>query len=140
MTAIAGGLVAACVLVSGCGGAVSGAGSTAAVTVTERDFHISLSTDRVPAGDLILHVQNAGPDQHELIVAPDGAGSLPLRADGLTVDEASIQSSEPGSLDPAPAGTTRTLGVRLEPGRYVLFCNMSGHYMAGMRTILVVTS
>ena len=28
--------------------------------------------------------------------------------------------------------------MHLEPGRYVLFCNMEGHYMAGMHTVLVV--
>jgi uncharacterized cupredoxin-like copper-binding protein len=28
--------------------------------------------------------------------------------------------------------------VRLEPGRYELFCNMAGHFMAGMHGKLVV--
>jgi uncharacterized cupredoxin-like copper-binding protein len=28
--------------------------------------------------------------------------------------------------------------AHLTPGRYVLFCNMSGHYLAGMRRVLVV--
>jgi uncharacterized cupredoxin-like copper-binding protein len=26
----------------------------------------------------------------------------------------------------------------LAPGRYVLFCNMSGHYLGGMHRLLVV--
>jgi uncharacterized cupredoxin-like copper-binding protein len=28
--------------------------------------------------------------------------------------------------------------VTLKPGRYILFCNMAGHFMAGMHTELVV--
>jgi uncharacterized cupredoxin-like copper-binding protein len=31
------------------------------------------------------------------------------------------------------------LRVLLKPGRYVLFCNMAGHFMAGMHTDLVVS-
>jgi uncharacterized cupredoxin-like copper-binding protein len=29
--------------------------------------------------------------------------------------------------------------VHLAPGRYVLFCNMTGHYMGGMHSTLVVS-
>ena len=35
-------------------------------------------------------------------------------------------------------GSVRELHVRLTPGRYVLLCNMSGHYMGGMHRTLVV--
>ena len=31
-----------------------------------------------------------------------------------------------------------TLDVKLQPGKYVLFCNVSGHYQLGMRTGLTV--
>jgi uncharacterized cupredoxin-like copper-binding protein len=41
-----------------------------------------------------------------------------------------LEAGKPGSL--------RTLSVRLGPGRYVLFCNMSGHYLGGMDHDLVV--
>jgi uncharacterized cupredoxin-like copper-binding protein len=30
------------------------------------------------------------------------------------------------------------LRVRLTPGRYEFFCNMSGHYLGGMHTVIVV--
>ena len=32
------------------------------------------------------------------------------------------------------------LKLHLAPGRYLLFCNMEGHYMGGMHTELVVSS
>ena len=58
--------------------------------------------------------------------------------DGLTVDEEAVERSEPGSLEPGAPGAVRDLTVQLKPGRYILFCNMEGHYMAGMHTELVV--
>jgi uncharacterized cupredoxin-like copper-binding protein len=108
------------------------------VGVNERDFHIATTTGHVAAGVVELRVHNGGPDQHELIVVAERRGEVPLRTDGLTVNEEKIQSLEPGSLEPAEAGATRYLRVRLAPGRYLLFCNMAGHYMSGMRTTLVV--
>lgn len=131
--------LAAGVLVAGCGSAVSGSATASAqINVTERDFHIGLSTSTVQAGAVRLQIHNAGPDDHELIVAPQGSGGLPLRSDGFTVNEEAIASSEPGSIEPQQPGGTENLVVDLKPGRYTLFCNMEGHYMAGMHTTLVV--
>jgi uncharacterized cupredoxin-like copper-binding protein len=38
-------------------------------------------------------------------------------------------------MPPGGGGTAR---FRLRPGRYVLLCNMFGHYRGGMHTELVV--
>ena len=131
--------LAAGLLVAGCGsGAGASASATAEVNITERDFHIGLSTATVQPGTVTLHIHNGGPDDHELIVAPQRSGGLPLRSDGFTVNEEAIASSEPGSIEPQQPGGSENLVVDLKPGRYVLFCNMEGHYMAGMHTTLVV--
>jgi uncharacterized cupredoxin-like copper-binding protein len=110
------------------------------VAVSERDFHISTTTSTVPAGGVVLQVRNAGRDQHELIVVPEHAGALKLRSDGFTVNEEAIQNSEPGSLVPGQPGSSRELKLSLKPGRYTLFCNMSGHFLGGMHMVLVVRS
>jgi uncharacterized cupredoxin-like copper-binding protein len=135
-------------------GSAAQASPTGTLTgVNERDFQIATTTDHVTAGDVVLRIYNAGPDQHELIVAPVhhgrlpagsydrtyGFGGLPLRSDGFTVDEEAVQNSEPGSINPQAPGGTEYLRLHLAPGRYVLFCNMEGHFMAGMHKILVVT-
>jgi len=125
--------------ISGCGGSASagaGAGGTV-IGVTERDFHISTSISHVSAGDVSLRISNQGPDEHELIVAPERSG-LPIRSDGFTVNEEAIQRSELGSITPQQPGGTEYLRLHLAPGRYLLFCNMEGHYMGGMHTELVV--
>lgn len=108
-----------------------------AVRVTERDFSIS-APKLVSAGDLRLQVRNNGPDAHELIVVRAGRGPLPLRSDGLTVDEAALTRRKVGTVEPGTAGSARVLKLHLAPGRYVLFCNMAGHYLGGMHTLLVV--
>ena len=106
------------------------------VQVKERDFRITVQAE-VPSGDVVLSVRNDGPDNHELIVVPAFASGLPLRRDGLTVDEESFQPGPVGVLEPGAPGSVRRLHVHLAPGRYVLFCNMAGHYLGGMHEILV---
>jgi uncharacterized cupredoxin-like copper-binding protein len=110
----------------------------AIAAVTEGDFAISAPT-QVKAGNVVLRVHNNGPDEHELIVVRVRNPRLPFRADGFTVDEEAIQHLEPGSLVPGQPGSRRDLQLHLAPGRYVLFCNMAGHYLGGMHSNLVVT-
>jgi uncharacterized cupredoxin-like copper-binding protein len=109
----------------------------ASVRVTERDFRISTKPDHVAAGDILLSVRNEGPDTHELIVVRSKS-RLPLRLDGLTVDERRLSALTVASLDGAGPGTQQRLHLHLTPGRYELFCNMAGHFMAGMHAELVV--
>jgi hypothetical protein len=115
----------------------SGSARTATLRVTERDFHIS-APKQVASGDLTLTVTNKGPDDHELIIVRATTARLPLRSDGLTANEEKLEPIIALSLEPASPGTVRTTHLKLRPGRYVLFCNMAGHFMAGMRTTLVV--
>jgi uncharacterized cupredoxin-like copper-binding protein len=99
--------------------------------VIEEDFHIT-APDVVRAGRVRLQVTNSGPDDHELIVVRRTDGELPMRADGLTVDEKAIRTRLAGVLEAGKPGRVRTLRLKLRPGRYELFCNMSGHYLGGM--------
>jgi uncharacterized cupredoxin-like copper-binding protein len=125
-------------LAAGCGDSQGSAGTaTRMVAVTERDFAISLPRV-IDAGDLVLRVQNRGPDAHELIVVRAPRDGMPIRSDGLTVNEERLLPREVGALEPAETDVVRDLHVRLKPGRYVLFCNMSGHYMGGMHKTLLV--
>lgn len=120
----------------GCGnGAHEAAGRV--VRITERDFRIS-APRHVRSGDLLLSVRNRGPDAHELILVRDRSSRLPLRRDGSTVSEEKLEPLIAGALEPGRPGSRRTLRLHLAPGTYELFCNMSGHYLGGMHTKLVV--
>jgi hypothetical protein len=128
----------ALVVAAGCGARDGGASErTPIIRVTERDFRISApATAR--AGAVTFMVRNRGPVAHELIVVRRGRWALPLRSDDITVDEDALEPVTAGALEPADAGGVRALRVRLAPGRYELLCNMSGHYLGGMHTELVV--
>jgi uncharacterized cupredoxin-like copper-binding protein len=121
----------------GCGSARRAAAGGTPVSVSERDFHIS-APSRLHAGEVAFTVRNEGPDRHEFIVASVAAASVPLRTDGLTVDEETLQKREVGELEPGEPGALRTLRLNLAPGRYVFFCNMAGHYLGGMHHEVVV--
>ena len=136
--------VVAAVLLAVSGLAACSSGQTAAkhasvVRVTERDFRIAASPARVPSGLVLLTVENRGPVSHELIVVRTDRPTLPRRADGVTIDEDALEKATAGALEPGAPGITRELVLHLKPGRYELFCNMSGHYFGGMHTDLVVT-
>jgi len=110
------------------------------VTVTIRDFHISAPSMTTPVGSVDFVVHSRGPSTHEFNVvqtdlAPD---RLPLRPDGLTVDEDSSLLHFVGGIGELDIGNTETLALPLPPGRYVLFCNLEGHYLGGMHALLEV--
>lgn len=129
--------VVAVVITAACGSSAPTAQGTV-VKVVESDFEIKVQTN-VTAGDVVLTVHNQGPDDHELIVVPAPVGDLPMRGSGLTVAEESFKPEPLGVLEPGAPGSDRTLQLHLQPGRYVLFCNMSGHYLGGMHEILVAS-
>jgi uncharacterized cupredoxin-like copper-binding protein len=107
------------------------------VHISERDFHITAPAT-VRAGRVRLVVKNNGPDAHELIVIRARDPKLPLRGDGTTVDEEDLAPETLDSLEPGPPGSTRELDVMLKPGTYELICNMTGHFMGGMESVLRV--
>ena len=106
--------------------------------VTLKDFRIKVSRTRVPAGDVQLVVANKGPDTHEMLVCRT-SGALPLRADGITVDEKALEPVTVDEVEGEARGQVYVARFKLRPGRYELFCNMAGHYLGGMRARLVVS-
>jgi uncharacterized cupredoxin-like copper-binding protein len=141
ISSAAAGLVAGAVILLAAVGCSAGQAGTQAggtvLRVTERDFRIS-APKQTKSGDVRLSVTNKGPDQHELIVVRERGGRLPLRRDGVTVDEELLEHATAGLLEPGTPGSRRELRLHLAPGRYMLFCNMSGHYLGGMHAELVV--
>jgi uncharacterized cupredoxin-like copper-binding protein len=121
-------------LASGCGERRDGA---PVIRVVERDFSIK-APHVVPAGPVRIAVENRGPVSHELLLIRATKRGLPLRADGFTVDEESIEAHLVAVLEPQGPGREEVLAVDLKPGRYILFCNMAGHYAVGMQTTFQV--
>ena len=114
------------------------------VNVTLREFSVTADQGTVPKGQVTFHVTNGGTVPHEFLVirtdlAPD---QLPTDSDGA-VDESSADIEIVDEVEALDPGTSESLTVTLEPGAYVLICNMldadfGSHYMAGMHTPFTV--
>ena len=114
---------------------------TADVVAHLQDFKIDLSTDQVGAGDVVFGLENQGPTVHELVVARTDlpADDLPLGPDGLSVDEDTPNIRVLGEDEHVQLTEQGLLELALKEGHYVVFCNLEGHYLGGMRTDLEVT-
>jgi uncharacterized cupredoxin-like copper-binding protein len=129
--------LAALLLAGGCAVGGGNASPGTVVHVTEKDFTIRAPA-QVRAGPVRIVVHNEGPETHELLIVRSQNDDLPLRPDGTTLDEETLQPELVAQVEGAPSGATNEVDVDLEPGRYSLFCNMSGHYLGGMHAVLVV--
>jgi uncharacterized cupredoxin-like copper-binding protein len=127
-------------LIAGCSSGTSNKAARApSVRVQERDFRITIKPARVRAGTVRLVLSNKGPDTHELLIVRSSRRGLPLRTDGLTVDEAAVDRATVGVIEGREPGSSEEMVLHLKAGRYELFCNMAGHYLGGMHAELVVT-
>lgn len=100
---------------------------------------IDVDQASVPAGKVTFEVANASKDiQHEMLISPITGSDVTLpfvAAENRVDEEASGDLGEVSELDPGKSGA---LTLELKPGLYVLFCNIPGHFMAGMWTTLEV--
>ncbi len=139
-----GSLLAAC---SGSPSASAAAGGS--VTATLNEWEISLSPSTLTAGEITFKITNNGDKEHEFVVRKTDlkADALPLNPDGSgEVSEDAPELTEVG--DPSelaeikPGSTDGTLTVTLQPGHYVIFCNLHVedlvHYQKGMHADFTV--
>lgn len=123
-------LVAA--LASACGG---GSGNEANVRL--HDFGIELDRTEFATGTVTFQLENEGPSVHEFVVIRSDAdpGSFPVVEN--EVEEAGLDAVD--EVEDVAVGGTPTLEVDLTPGSYVVICNITGHYAAGMHAGFTVS-
>jgi uncharacterized cupredoxin-like copper-binding protein len=105
---------------------------------TPATMGVKISKQKVMAGDVTFEVRNASKDTiHEMVVFPYKDGEkIPYSEAESRIDEhAAGDLGEVSELDPGQAGA---LKLSLKPGKYMLVCNIPGHYMNGMWAILTV--
>ncbi|MEO8607903.1 MAG: cytochrome C oxidase subunit IV family protein [Chloroflexota bacterium] len=108
------------------------------VNVTLRSYKIDLSTDHVPSGMVTFHITNQATDMmHELIVIKTDLPPDQLPTDSLgrlLEDSVNIIDAHEDIF----FGTTVNMQLNLDPGNYVLVCNLPEHYQAGMNVAFTV--
>ena len=119
------------------------ASQTVDISLTEPDaggMSIAESPATVHAGPTTFTVANASDGMaHEFLIAPlkGDVADVPMTSETGRVNEDKLTDvKELGDLEPGKSGS---MTVDLKPGKYLLFCNLPGHYMAGMHTVLTVT-
>ena len=101
---------------------------------------MTTSVESVKAGKVTFEVTNRSRDiTHEFLIAPLKVSlkKVPYDENQGIVKEAELKGvKELGDLEPGKSGK---MTLRLKSGKYLLFCNLPGHYKAGMRHVLTVT-
>jgi plastocyanin len=100
------------------GGTAATATEKNAVTATESDFAIALSSAELTAGTYSITVTNSGKATHSLTIK--GPGGVDMTSDTLQ------------------GGKTTTMTVTLRPGQYEVYCPIGNHRAMGMDTTLTV--
>jgi uncharacterized cupredoxin-like copper-binding protein len=124
----------------------TGGGAGTAVDVTLQEWAVLPDPASVPAGDVTFTITNDGPeDIHEFVVVAtdldpadlptDETGAVLEDGEGMTVID---------EVEDVEVGATEDLTVSLDPGNYVLICNIysadedEAHYAMGMYTAFTV--
>ncbi len=126
--------------VGSCGATSNSALVDRAVPVDLKNYQISAPA-QVHAGLVRFDLHGLGPTMHEFVIARTNrkGGDLPLAADDTVDDHGEYPGfTLLGEEEAIDMNDKASFTVRLTPGHYVLFCNMEGHYLAGMHTEVTV--
>lgn len=124
------------------GGAASGGGAGASLDIALGDYFFAPKDVTAKAGPTTISAPNEGAVEHELVIFKTNMdpAKLPTEANGGVdeekMDEVAIAAGEVADVE---AGETKSGKFKLTPGKYVMFCNLPGHYAQGMYGTLTVT-
>ena len=134
-------------LIVACSTPAASVNASGPISATLKEWQISLSSATHSAGAITFNITNNGDKEHEFVVRKTDkvADGLPLNADGEVSEDAPelTEVGDPSELaEIKPGSTDGTLTVTLQPGHYVIFCNLHVeellHYQKGMHVDLTV--
>lgn len=111
-----------------------GAGTT--VNAKLREMTVGGVPAKVAAGRVTFVARNLGSVPHELVVVRRPSSGT-LRVASFKAEEHGLAVGEVEEIEPGQSGRVT---LTLKPGRYLLICNIVGHYQLGMQAELVATS
>lgn len=112
------------------------------------EFIVQPDKTSIKAGTIKFTGDNQGSETHEMVVAKaDNAEALPTDADGAVDEEQFEKGQAQGEVEDVAKGTSKSIELKLTPGRYVVFCNIVedetaekvSHFKKGMHALITVT-
>ncbi len=114
--------------IAACGGDDEGA----TIDVTLSEWIVEPDASSADAGEIEFVGDNQGGETHELVVVrAASAESLPTDADGAVVEDELPEGALIGEIEDIEAGSSKAVTLDLEPGGYVLFCNITEEDASG---------
>ena len=88
------------------------------------------------AGKVKITAPNVGKVEHELVLFKTNRDPGSFKVSGGRVNEEALEHAadieEAGEIADVEPGEAKSETFKLTPGKYVMICNVSGHYTAGM--------
>lgn len=104
------------------------------VDATLNEWSISTNAATAKAGKVTFDAKNDGTMPHEMVVLKTDTPAGDLKVSGGRVSE----KDSVGEVSDVNAGKSKSATLDLKPGKYVLVCNIPGHYQQGMYKALTV--
>jgi uncharacterized cupredoxin-like copper-binding protein len=104
------------------------------VSVSLAEWKLLPSQPTVRPGRVSFLVRNDGTMVHEFVVLRSDRHHHSLKVKGGKAVETGLRAE----IAQIPSGVTKRVTVKLPVGRYVLLCNLMGHYQAGQYAALRV--
>jgi uncharacterized cupredoxin-like copper-binding protein len=110
-----------------------GRSSKTVVAVKLKEFAVLPSASSAKAGSVAFKIKNTGGLAHEFLIVKWSRPPtrLPVKANRVTLKPL-------GKVGPFQPGKGGGLTLPLKAGKYVLYCNIAGHYQAGQWARFVV--
>jgi uncharacterized cupredoxin-like copper-binding protein len=128
-------LMGLAVTIAGCSGAAETIPTDVDIAVHMQDYKVILSIPTVKAGTVKFGIKNEGSMEHsfELIRTDLPFDKLPTTADAKAKEDGLIKQ-----VKSIAVGKVSVVSADLAAGKYVVICNVAGHYQLGMRAALEV--
>ena len=127
---------------AGGGGAQAEGAGGETLVIKMDDYSFEPKDAAAKAGSVTIEAPNEGTVEHELVLfkSDKNPADLPTESNG-GVDEEKLdkEAEEVGEIADVEAGESKSETFDLTPGKYVMFCNLPGHYAMGMYGSLTVT-
>lgn len=128
-------LLGLAVTVAACAPAAENIPADVDVAVHMQDYRVLLSVATVKVGNVRFGVKNEGNMEHsfELIKTDLPFDQLPTTGDAKAKEDGLVKQ-----VKSLPVGKVSVVTADLAAGKYVIICNIAGHYQLGMRAALTV--